>query len=111
MYPDGRGFLDTDAYWTLYPHTPLPGPIKAYYFLAFAFYSTQLVIINLEERRKDHWQMFSHHVVTVGLISWSYYTHLSRPGVAILFLLDWCDIFLPVSSTVIIHIRRHFQLT
>jgi acyl-CoA-dependent ceramide synthase len=93
----GEKWMDTDLFWEFFPHTPLPGPIKAYYFLAFAFYTTQVVILNIEEHRKDHWQMLSHHIITVGLIAYSYYTHLSRPGCAILVLLDWCDIFLPVS--------------
>ncbi|KAF8320924.1 longevity-assurance protein [Clavulina sp. PMI_390] len=100
MYPDGLGPLNTDAYWTYFPHTPLPGPIKAYYFLAFAFYATQVVILNIEEHRSDHWQMFTHHVVTVGLIAYSYGTHLTRPGCAILVLLDFCDIFLPAAKMV-----------
>lgn len=95
MYNDA--FLDTAAYWVNFPNTPVPGPVKFYYFLAFAFYGTAMVILNIEEHRKDHWQMFSHHIITVALIGVSWVTHISRPGIQILVLLDWCDIFLPVS--------------
>jgi len=90
--------MNTDLFWEIYPHTPLPSPIKAYYFLAFAFYTTQLVILNIEEHRRDHWQMLSHHFITVGLIAYSYFVHLTRPGCATLVLLDWCDIFLPFAK-------------
>lgn len=96
MYNDV--FLDTGAYWTNFPNTPVPGPVKFYYFLAFAFYGTAMVILNIEEHRKDHVQMLSHHIITVALIGVSWVTHISRPGIQILVLLDWCDIFLPVSS-------------
>lgn len=39
-----------------------------------------MVIVHVEARRKDHWQMASHHVVTIGLIAGSYLTNMSAVG-------------------------------
>jgi very-long-chain ceramide synthase len=88
--------LNTKAFWVGHPHIPLPAPVKFYYLFAFTFYATQTVILHIEEHRKDHLQMFTHHVLTVLLIAGSYATHLTRVGCAILFTLDWCDILLAV---------------
>jgi len=90
--------LDTAKFYLGHPHNPIPGPVKFYYLVALTFYASQIIILNIEERRKDHWQMFTHHVVTVALIAGSYQVHLTRVGSAILFVLDWCDIFLPLAK-------------
>lgn len=42
--------------------------------------------------------MMTHHVITVALLFTSYYTNFTRVGCIILLLMDWCDIFLPVSE-------------
>jgi acyl-CoA-dependent ceramide synthase len=89
-------FMDLEAYWIRYPHIPLPSPVKSYYLLALAFYTTQIFILNIEAPRRDHHQMLGHHIVTVILLAVSWFTNISRFGCAILVLLDWCDIFLPV---------------
>lgn len=83
--------------WHGYPHTPLAGPIKFYYLLQNAFYMHQVLILNAEARRKDHWQMMTHHVITVVLMVSSYCYDFTRIGCLIMVLMDLCDIFLPVS--------------
>ena len=66
--------------------------------LQTAFYTHQILILNAEARRKDHWQMMTHHIITVALLWISYYTNFTRVGCIIMLLMDWCDIFLPVST-------------
>lgn len=56
----------------------------------------QLVVLNLEEHRKDYAQMFTHHVVTVLLMTFSYVLNWTRVGNAILCIMDFVDILLPV---------------
>jgi very-long-chain ceramide synthase len=56
-----------------------------------------MLILNAEARRKDHFQMMTHHVITIALIGASYYTNFTRVGCLVLVLMDWCDIWLPVS--------------
>lgn len=84
-------------YWSGYPHIPLPGPVKMYYMMQTAFYLHLTLVINAEARRKDHWQMLTHHIITVTLIILSYTYNFTRVGCWIMFLMDLCDILLPVS--------------
>ena len=84
--------------WTNYPHIPLAGPIKFYYLLQTAAYSHQILVLNAEARRNDHWQMFTHHIITVALMVGSYAYNYTRVGCLIMFLMDCSDIFLPVSA-------------
>lgn len=51
--------------------------------------------------------MFTHHIVTVLLMIVSYLTNFTRVGAEILFILDWCDIFLPVSKGVVVCGANH----
>ncbi|KAL7282270.1 hypothetical protein ACG7TL_003740 [Trametes sanguinea] len=84
--------------WTDYPHVPLAGPIKFYYLLQTAFYMHQVLIINAEARRKDHWQMMTHHIITIVLMVGSYFYNYTRVGCLIMVLMDLCDIFLPLAK-------------
>jgi len=70
--------------------------MKGYMLAQLAFWLQQILVINIEERRKDHWQMFAHHIVTIGLIYCSYRYHFTRIGNLILVLMDVVDLFLPV---------------
>ncbi|KDQ21622.1 hypothetical protein BOTBODRAFT_98865 [Botryobasidium botryosum FD-172 SS1] len=90
--------FNTDALWEGFPHYPLPSPIKAYYLLQFAFWITQLVTINVEARRKDHWQMLTHHIITLALVAASYISGFTRAGCLVLVLLDLCDILLSLAK-------------
>jgi len=61
-----------------------------------AFWVQTMIALNIEKRRKDYWQMFFHHVITVLLCTLSYATNWTRVGNLILSLMDFCDIILPV---------------
>ncbi|CAE6520797.1 unnamed protein product [Rhizoctonia solani] len=90
--------LQTKHFWVNYPVRFLPGPIKFYYLCQLACWVHQLILINAEERRKDHWQMLTHHVITIVLVASSYIAHLSRIGIAVLVIMDFCDILLPLAK-------------
>lgn len=83
--------------WINYPHIPLSAPVKFYYLTQTSFYLHQILVLHAEARRKDHYQMLTHHVITVVLMVTSYYYGLNRVGCIIMVLMDWCDIFFPVS--------------
>lgn len=89
---------DPAPLWADYPHIPIAAPVKFYYLLQTAFYIHQVLILNAEARRKDHIQMMTHHVITIALVGASYYANFTRVGCMLLVLMDWCDIWLPVSS-------------
>ncbi|KAI0347087.1 longevity assurance proteins LAG1/LAC1 [Trametopsis cervina] len=84
--------------WINYPHLPLAGPLKFYYLTQNAFYIHQILILNAEARRKDHWQMMTHHVITVVLMLGSYFYNYTRVGCLVMMLMDLCDIFLPIAK-------------
>ncbi|KAK7061675.1 putative longevity assurance proteins LAG1/LAC1 [Favolaschia claudopus] len=87
-----------ETLWRNYPHTPLAAPVKLYYLTQTAFYTHQMLILNAEAPRKDHWQMMAHHVITVFLMGLSYFFNFTRVGSLIMFLMDLCDIFLPIAK-------------
>ncbi|KAG8743622.1 sphingosine N-acyltransferase lag1 [Ceratobasidium sp. 414] len=90
--------LQTKHFWINYPVRFLPGPIKFYYLCQLSCWVHQLVVLNIEARRKDHYQMLAHHIITISLIVGSYIMHLTRVGIAILVIMDFCDIILPLAK-------------
>ena len=82
--------------WRDYPRLLLGPSLKLYYLSQTAFWVQQIFVINIEERRKDHWQMFTHHIVTVTLLVFSYGYRQMRAGNAVLVLMDVVDLIFPV---------------
>lgn len=84
--------------WTNWPNREIDGLRKWYTLVQYAFWLQQIVVINIEARRKDHWQMFTHHIVTTMLIFTSYGYHQTKVANFILCMMDVVDLFLPVRS-------------
>jgi acyl-CoA-dependent ceramide synthase len=84
--------------WRDFPRLLMPAGIKFYYLTQFAFWIQQIVVIHLEARRKDHYQMLTHHVVTVGLMCGSYGYRQWRVGNAILVCMDIVDLIFPLAK-------------
>ncbi|KAL8699276.1 MAG: hypothetical protein Q9201_006101 [Fulgogasparrea decipioides] len=89
-------WLDTRHLWTNWPNREMTGLFKWYYLAQFAFWLQQIVVVNIEERRKDHWQMMTHHIITSALMFTSYGYHQSKVGNTILCLMDVVDLLLPM---------------
>lgn len=85
-------------FWTFWPNREIDGLTKGYILAQWSFWLQQIIVINIEERRKDHWQMFSHHIITTALISSCYCYHFTRIGNYILVIMDVVDLFFPVGS-------------
>ncbi|RAL10458.1 longevity assurance proteins LAG1/LAC1 [Aspergillus homomorphus CBS 101889] len=98
IYCTSKYFLNLPEMFTDWPTRELPGLTKAYILGQWAFWLQQILVINIEERRKDHWQMLAHHLVTVVLISTSYALHLTRVANLVLILMDVVDIFFPLAK-------------
>jgi hypothetical protein len=75
----------------------MTGLFKLYYLAQFGFWLQQILVINIEERRKDHWQMFTHHIITGLLLIGSYGYYQTKVGNVILCLMDVVDLVFPVS--------------
>lgn len=73
--------------------------IRFYYLLQLSFYLHSLIChFLLEVRRKDHYIMLFHHLITVGLIYFSWEMYYFKIGVTVLVLHDICDIPLELSK-------------
>jgi acyl-CoA-dependent ceramide synthase len=97
IYYKSPYFLNMQELWTDWPQRELNGLIKGYILAQWSYCIQEVFVINIEDRRKDHWQMLTHHFVTIALISSSYTYHQTRVGSLILVLMDVIDVFLPVS--------------
>ncbi|KAL8972953.1 MAG: hypothetical protein Q9183_000254 [Haloplaca sp. 2 TL-2023] len=91
-------WLNTRHLWTNWPSREMDGLFKWYYLAQFAFWLQQILIVNIEERRKDHWQMFTHHIITCALMFASYGYHQTKVGNTILCLMDVVDLLLPLAK-------------
>lgn len=98
-------YLNLTELWTQWPNREISGLMKGYMLAQLGFWVQQILVINIEERRKDHWQMFTHHIVTISLIFASYRYGLTRVGNLVLVLMDVVDLFLPVRQSLVLLCR------
>ncbi|RAH65659.1 longevity assurance proteins LAG1/LAC1 [Aspergillus aculeatinus CBS 121060] len=98
IYGTSKYYLNLREMFTDWPTRDLPGLTKVYILGQWAFWLQQILVLNIEARRKDHWQMLAHHLVTVVLISTAYALHLTRVANLVLILMDVVDIFFPLAK-------------
>jgi very-long-chain ceramide synthase len=92
--------------WTGYPRLLVDAGMKLFYLSQLSFWVQQIAVVHLEERRKDHYQMLTHHFVTVALLSTSYGYRQLRVGNAVLVAMDIIEIIFPVSVVIPTRLRR-----
>lgn len=98
LYWHSEYFLSAKDLWVGWPHYQISWKVRAYYLVQLAGWVQQLYVIHVEAKRKDHYQMFTHHVITVGLIVGSYHFHYTRVGHVIQLLMDQVDILLALAK-------------
>eukprot|EP00879_Flechtneria_rotunda_P008442 GHRR01008843.1.p1 GENE.GHRR01008843.1~~GHRR01008843.1.p1 ORF type:complete len:313 (+),score=32.93 GHRR01008843.1:184-1122(+) len=96
-------FLDPYFFWTdanqfpLNYHVPLKTVL--FYLVQIGFYIQAIpFLMFIEVRRKDWMESFSHHIVTLGLMYYSWYANFTRTGVIVMLLHDISDIFLEAAK-------------
>ncbi|KAJ4005988.1 Sphingosine N-acyltransferase lag1 [Fusarium irregulare] len=92
IYVTSVYWLDLKSMWTKWPNREVSGTMKWYMLAQTAFWLQQMVTINIEKRRKDYWQMVSHHLVTIALCYSSYRYGLTRVSHVTLILMDFNDL-------------------
>lgn len=80
--------------WEGYPHTLIDARVKAFYLFALGGWIAQIYVIHAEKRRKDHYQMLTHHIVTCLLVAGSYAYYYTRVGHLVMILMDSVDTLL-----------------
>lgn len=68
--------------------------IWSYYMLSMSYYWSLVVSQFFDIKRKDFWQMFAHHIITLLLLSLSWVCNFHRVGSLVLVIHDCADIFL-----------------
>ncbi|KAF1953439.1 longevity-assurance protein-like protein [Byssothecium circinans] len=84
--------------WIGWPYREITGLSKLYYLIQWGFWLQQLLVVNIEEKRKDYWEMFTHHIFTSALLFLSYGMYHTRVGTVILCIMDLVDIVLPTAK-------------
>lgn len=92
--------------WTGFPRLLVHSSMKIYYLSQLAFWVKEILVVHLEEKRKDHYQMLTHHFVTVALVATSYGYRQWRVGNAVLVAMDVVEIIFPVS---LFHHAQHYR--
>lgn len=82
-------FWNTENCWVNFPRHYVTDDLYWYYTIELSFNLSLLVTQFFDVKRKDFWQMFLHHVVTISLMSFSYMTNMHRIGCLILLVHDW----------------------
>ncbi|KAH0562786.1 hypothetical protein GP486_002580 [Trichoglossum hirsutum] len=91
-------WLNLRELWTDFPERQMDGLFKWYYLVQYSFWMQQILVVNIEERRKDYHQMFAHHIITCALMFGSYGYHQTRVGNAFLCVMDVVDLLLPMAK-------------
>ncbi|KAJ5665654.1 uncharacterized protein N7477_008102 [Penicillium maclennaniae] len=95
LWKNSQYWFDLDAIWDQWPARPLSGLMKWYLLVELSFLIQQIFVIHAEERRKDHYQMLSHHFITCTLLSSAYIYGFYNVSNVVLCLMDIVDFLLP----------------
>lgn len=89
---------DLKQCWYGYPHQSVTNDIWWYYMISMAFYWSLTASQFVDVKRKDFWQMFTHHMITILLMALSWVCNLHRVGSLVLLVHDCADIFLEAAK-------------
>lgn len=82
--------------WLNYPYQNLTLDVWFYYMFSLAFYWSVCFSQFFDVKRKDFWQMFTHHIATIMLMSISFVIGIYRIGSLVIIVHDCSDMFLEI---------------
>lgn len=96
-------FFNPHSFWDGATKFPLnyyvPLEHVMFYTLQIGFYLQAVpFLMFIEVRRKDWMESFAHHVVTLGLLYYSFYANFTRSGMMVMLIHDVSDIFLEAAK-------------
>ncbi|KAI8325770.1 LAG1-domain-containing protein [Martensiomyces pterosporus] len=93
-------YMSTANLYANYPedHVLMPYGLKWFYLVQAAFWFSNIYTIHIEERRKDHYEMLTHHATTIVLVLLSYAFHFTRFGHVFMLVMDFPDLFLSLAK-------------
>lgn len=69
-----------------------------YYMMSLSFYWALLFSSFEDIKRKDFWEMFIHHIITILLLVFSWTCNFIRIGTLVLIIHDCADVFLETAK-------------
>ncbi|KAI0538598.1 longevity-assurance protein [Xylaria digitata] len=90
--------LNLEELWTDWPQREMEGLTKGYMLAQLAYWTQQVLVVNLEARRDDYWQMIAHHGATISLIASAYAYHYTRVSNLIFVLMDIIELIFPLAK-------------
>ncbi|XP_076327474.1 ceramide synthase 6-like [Tachypleus tridentatus] len=106
---DKQWFWDTKYCWYDYPDHSVTNDIWWYYMIELGFYWSLTFSQFMDVKRKDFFQMFIHHIITIMLLSFSWACNFWRIGTLVLVIHDFADI--PLELTKMAKYIGHQQVT
>ncbi|XP_013382240.1 ceramide synthase 6 isoform X1 [Lingula anatina] len=95
---DKPWFWETRNCWMGYPDQHVTDDVFWYYMLELAFYWSLSASQFADIKRKDFWEMFLHHIVTIFLMSMSWSNNYVRIGTLVLAVHDAADFWLEAAK-------------
>jgi acyl-CoA-dependent ceramide synthase len=94
-------YFNTTGMYENFPHMTHEAIFKFYYLFQAAYWAQQAIVLllGLEEPRKDFKELVGHHIVSLALIALSYRFHFTYMGLAVYVTHDISDFFLATSKT------------
>ncbi|XP_042302445.1 ceramide synthase 6 [Sceloporus undulatus] len=89
---------NTRQCWIGYPSQPLMPEIHYYYIVELSYYWSVMFSQFIDIKRKDFGIMFTHHIVTVILLTISYTVNFTRVGTLTICLHDAVDVVLEAAK-------------
>jgi hypothetical protein len=88
--------------WTdEYPFQAVPTEIRRFYLTAIGYHLSECVLLLMQEKLPDFWEMLLHHTISCTLVVYSYVLNYVRLGSLILFLHGITDVFLYASKALV----------
>ncbi|KAF7248228.1 Ceramide synthase 6 [Varanus komodoensis] len=84
--------------WIGYPNQPLTPELHYYYIVELSFYWSLMFSQFIDIKRKDFGIMFTHHIITIMLLTISYTVNFTRVGSLTLCLHDVVDAVLEAAK-------------
>uniref|UniRef100_A0A8C6SRC0 Ceramide synthase 3a n=1 Tax=Neogobius melanostomus TaxID=47308 RepID=A0A8C6SRC0_9GOBI len=91
---DKEWFYDTREVWTGFPKQSMLDSQYWYYILELSFYSSLLLSVAFDIKRKDFREQIVHHCATVVLLSFSWCVNYIRVGTLVMLVHDASDVLL-----------------
>ncbi|KAI2626563.1 longevity assurance proteins LAG1/LAC1 [Hypoxylon sp. NC1633] len=98
IYSKSPYFLNMEELWTTWPQREADGLVKGYILAQWSWWTQQIIVVHIETRRKDYWQMIVHHLATISLIASAYAYHHLQVANLILVLMDAIELIFPLAK-------------